>query len=324
MPSASPYPADLGRAHQTFVRTRVICHECLTQNRVLLCISQRRGGKAGERKPLTEKRNRKTEMGIPLLELKNVTYGMNGKKILKKVSWTVQDGEHWAILGPNGAGKTSLLKIVCGYLWPNDGGEVCRKGEALIDLSTLRRSIGWVTSTLVADVPADEKVLNTVLSGKYAQFGLWTFWWEKPGPGDFAAAENRLGELKCAHLAQRSFGSLSQGEQQKVLICRALMAEPYLLILDEPCAGMDPGARETFLSALSSLGKKRPLPGLLYVTHHPEEILPLFTNTLVLKNGAVLAKGPTGKILTPEMLKELYGVSAGLVEKNGRFWPIPE
>ncbi len=263
-------------------------------------------------------------MGFSLLELKDVTYRVNGKRILKKVSWTVRRGEHWAVLGPNGAGKTTLLRMVCGYLWPNEGGEVYRKGKALIDLSHLRRSIGWVTSTLVADIPEEEKVLNTVLSGKYAQLGLWVFSWEKPGAGDFEAVRNCLGELKCGHLAERPFGTLSQGEQQKVLICRALMAEPYLLILDEPCAGMDPGARETFLSALSSLGEKRSLPGLIYVTHHPEEILPIFTRTLILKEGKVMAEGATEEILTSQTIKQLYGVSVRLIEKNGRYWPIPD
>ncbi len=261
-------------------------------------------------------------MAIPLLELKNVTFGMNGKKILEKVSWTVRAGEHWALLGPNGAGKTTLLKIVCGYLWPNGGGEVYRKGKALLDLSTLRRSIGWVTSTLSADVPEDERVLNTVLSGKYAQLGLWPFFWEKPTTGDFTAARRKLVELKCEHLAERAFGTLSQGEQQKVLICRALMAEPYLLILDEPCAGMDPGARETLLSALSSLGKKRVLPALIYVTHHPEEILPIFGKTLILKSGKIMGQGATKQMLNSRSIKRLYGVSVHMVEKNGRYWPI--
>src|SRR5208283_2554593 len=112
-------------------------------------------------------------MGVPLLELRDVTYRMNGRKILDGVSWTVNEGENWAILGPNGAGKTTLLKIVCGYLWPNGGGEVLRNGESHADLGALRRSIGWVTSALVADIPRGERVLDTVVSGKYAQLGFW-------------------------------------------------------------------------------------------------------------------------------------------------------
>jgi iron complex transport system ATP-binding protein len=248
---------------------------------------------------------------------------MNGKNILERVSWTVRQGEHWAILGANGAGKTSLLKIVCGDLWPNRGGEVYRNGQDLLDLGALRRSIGWVASTLLRDIPRGETVLDTVVSGKYAQLGLWRCSGKEPEAGDFAAAGRFLAELGCGRLGMRAFGTLSQGEQQKVLICRALMAAPYLLILDEPCAGMDPGARETFLSALLSLGEPKRLPALIYVTHHPEEILPIFTRTLILKDGKVMREGATEKILTPRIMEQLYGAPLSLLRKNGRYWPVP-
>lgn len=260
---------------------------------------------------------------VPLLELRDVTCAFNGKNILERVSWTVRQGEHWAILGANGAGKTSLLKVICGDLWPNRGGEVYRNGEDLPDLGALRRSIGWVASTLVRDIPRREAVLDTVVSGRYAQLGLWSVPGEEPEAGAFAAAGRFLEELGCGDLGPRAFGTLSQGEQQKVLICRALMAAPYLLIPDEPCAGMDPGARETFLSALLSLGRKKPLPALIYVTHHPEEILPIFTRTLILKGGKVMREGATGEVLTPGTMERLYGAPLSLLRKNGRYWPMP-
>jgi iron complex transport system ATP-binding protein len=263
-------------------------------------------------------------MGVPLLELRDVTYRMNGRKILDCVSWTVNEGENWAILGPNGAGKTTLLKIVCGYVWPNGGGEVFRNGESHADLGLLRRSIGWVTSALVADIPRGEHVLDTVVSGKYAQLGLWVLPDEEPDAGALDAARECLAELQCDNLADRRFGTLSQGEQQKVLVCRALMARPYLLILDEPCAGMDPGARETFLSALSPLAAKADLPALVYVTHHPEEILPAFTRALVIKDGRIISVGDTDSALNSRMFDDLYGVSVQLMKKKGRYWPVPE
>jgi iron complex transport system ATP-binding protein len=260
----------------------------------------------------------------PLLELANVSYRLNGKTILDDVNWTVNAGENWAILGPNGAGKTTLLKIVCGYVWPNAGGLVKRCGRADADLGQLRRRIGWVTSVLLADIPRREAVLDTVLSGKYAQLGLWTLPWDKPDLNDLRTAQGHLERLGCINLAKRHFGTLSQGEKQKVLICRALMAEPYLLILDEPCAGLDPGSRETFLAALDSLAMKTDCPCLIYVTHHPEEILPIFGRSLILKNGRVVAHGATEDALTSEMMMSLYGASFRLLRKKGRYWPVAD
>ena len=263
-------------------------------------------------------------MTIPHLDLRKVTYALNGKKILDAVSWTVNEGDHWAILGPNRAGKTTLLQLACGYLWPNAGGEIYRKGERSVNLSELRRSIGWVTSTLVSEIPIRERVLNTVVSGKYAQIGLREYPGQSPTKSDFKRAKNYLEELGCEDLARRSFGTLSQGEQQKVLISRARMADPYLIILDEPCAGMDPGAREAFLSSLSSIEGNGIFPSLVYVTHHVEEILPMFKKTLLLKEGKIIRSGKTDDVLTSRTLKQLYGVSLKLVKKNGRYWSVPK
>lgn len=256
-------------------------------------------------------------------DLRNVTYGVNGKKIIDSLSWAVNPGEHWAVLGPNGSGKTTLLKLVCGYLWPNGGGKIYRKGQTLVNLCELRRSMGWVTATLVGEIPPREIVINTVVSGKYAQLGLREYPGQAATEDDFRQAKGFLEELGCENLTERRFGTLSQGEQQKVLICRARMTDPYLIILDEPCAGMDPGAREVFLSSLSFLGKNGGVPSLVYVTHHVEEILSFFKKTLVLQDGKIVAAGETSDVLNPNTLKQLYGVSLQLVRREGRFWPIP-
>ena len=261
---------------------------------------------------------------IPALELRNLSYVANGRKILDSIDWLVQAGEHWAILGPNGSGKTTLLKIASGYLWPNGGGEVYRKGKALTHLPELRKSIGWVTASLVSEIPAQEKVLNTVVSGKFAQIGYLGGLWGQASAHDFAQARRYLGELGCTHLRAREFGTLSQGEQQKVLIARARMTKPYLIILDEPCAGMDPGARENFLASLRKLGARKKIPALIYVTHHIEEILPLFRRTLVLRAGKVLHAGPTASVLKRNVLKDLYGVALVVIRRKGRYWPVVE
>jgi iron complex transport system ATP-binding protein len=244
---------------------------------------------------------------IPALELRDVSYVANGKTILGSVHWTVRSGEHWAILGANGSGKTTLLKIACGYIWPNAGGEVYRQGRLLTNLPELRKSIGWVTSTLTPEIPRHEKVIRTVVSGKFAQIGLLEQFGGNAGKKDYAAARRYLSEMGCDHLREQEFGVLSQGEQQKVLIARARMTRPYLIFLDEPCAGMDPGARENFLATLRRVAQQPKIPALIYVTHHIEEILAFFKKTLVLKDG-----------------QELYGISVSIVKKKGRCWPVAQ
>ena len=259
---------------------------------------------------------------IPALELRGVSYVGDGKRILDSINWKVKRGEHWAVLGPNGSGKTTLLKLACGYIWPNAGGEVYRKGKTLANLPELRKSIGWVTSVLVAAIPSREKVVRTVVSGKFAQIGYIEGFGGEATHGDYRLANRYLEEMGCGFLRDQEFGTLSQGEQQKVLIARARMTKPYLIFLDEPCAGMDPGARENFLASLRKMGRQEKIPALIYVTHHVEEILPMFRKTLVLKDGRVQHAGSTANVLKPDLLEELYGVSLSLLNKKGRRWPV--
>src|SRR5438445_919433 len=255
---------------------------------------------------------------VPAFELHSVSYVAAGRKILHSINWTVEQGEHWAILGPNGSGKTTLLKLACGYLWPNAGGEVYRKGKILIHLPELRKSIGWVTSALPAEIPSRERVLRTVVSGKFAQIGYVEGFGGEATRQDYRLAERYLAQMGSGNLRDQEFGVLSQGEQQKVLIARARMTKPYLIVLDEPCAGMDPGARENFLATLVKLGGQKKIPSLIYVTHHVEEILPLFCKTLILKEGRVLHSGATRAVLKPDVLRELSGVSLHIMNIKRR------
>jgi iron complex transport system ATP-binding protein len=258
------------------------------------------------------------------LELRNVGYRAGQHQILADVSWNVAAGEHWALLGPNGAGKTTLLRIACGYLWPNAGGEVLRRGEARTDLRQLRKSMGWVSHRLAAGIPPREPALETVVSGRRAEVGLkhWAHLPE-PAPEDLTAAQQLLVDLDCGQLADRPFGVLSQGEQQKVLIARAMMSLPLLIFLDEPCAGLDPGAREHFLHDLQGLAARSTLPSLILVTHHIEEIMPAFAQLLVMNQGAIVYRGSTREAIDTEMLQHLYGVQVhDMIRRDGRIWPV--
>lgn len=255
-----------------------------------------------------------------VLRVQGLKVQRGGVKLLDGVDWRVGCGEHWVVLGANGCGKTSLLKTLLGYLTPSAGEiEVLGKRYGEHDWRELRRRIGLVSSALQASVPPHETALETVVSGRTAQLDLW----ETPTRVEAAAARRQLARAGAGGLAARPWGVLSQGERQRVLIARALMARPRVLILDEPCAGMDPAARERFLARVECIGRERGAPSLVLVTHHVEEITPVFTHVLLLKAGRVLAAGPREEILgrgAAARLGETFGARLRLARRAGRFW----
>jgi iron complex transport system ATP-binding protein len=283
-----------------------------------------------------------------LISCEQVGYRQQDADILSGVDWRIERGQHWAVLGPNGCGKTTLLRIASGYLWPTSG-RVLRLGKELIDLAELRRSIGWVSNDLAAHVPDEDTGLETVVTGRLGMIGLKFLPFHEPTADDFEAAAEELARLGCESLADKPFGVLSQGERQQVLVARARVIKPLLLVLDEPCAGMDPGVRERFLawlneyvtadrrmdtpvrpSALQKTDKivhptnSRPdSPTVIFVTHHVEEIIPGVEKTLVMRSGRVFLAGPTHEVVTRETIENVYDTRIARIENSGqRLWPI--
>ncbi len=258
----------------------------------------------------------------PVLALENLRVARGKTVILHDLSWRVEHGQHWVILGGNGSGKTSLLGALTAYLTPS-GGSVQLLGATYgrgADWRELRRRVGLVSSSLRQMLPDEEPALLTVLSGKHAQI---QFWGRRPSAAERAEALACLAQVECAHLAERPWGVLSQGERQRVLIGRALMARPALMILDEPCAGLDPVARERFLTFVERLGQRTDpgAPTLVLVTHHVEEIQPVFTHALLLREGRLLAAGPTRRVLTSVNLSATFGADLRLrrTRRDGRW-----
>lgn len=252
----------------------------------------------------------------PILEVTDLRVDRGRTTILQDVVWRVQSGEHWVILGANGSGKTSLLKALTGFLTPTTG-EIAVLGQqyGASDWRELRLKIGMVTSAFAAAIPLAETALETVISGKFAQLDLWA----RVTRADRVAAARLLRLVGAARLATREWVYLSQGERQRVLIARALMPRPRLLILDEPCAGLDPVARENFLNFVDRLARRRGAPALVFVTHHVEEITPAFTHALLLRGGRVIASGPRGRLLTSARLSAAFGAPLRLVRAGDRY-----
>lgn len=240
----------------------------------------------------------------------------SGKEILRDVDWRMGRGEHWAIIGANGSGKTTMLQIAGGILFPTAGKvEVLGGRFGACDLFQLRRRIGWVSSALLARMPASETVREIVVSGLKATFGLVYEYSE----ADRELAESTIARVGIADRMDAPFGVLSQGEQQKTLFARSMMAEPELYILDEACSGLDLSARESFLRVVEEVmaGGRA---GVIMVTHHIEEIPTGITHALVLKSGRVLAAGPVEKCLTSAALGDAFAIGVTVERKNGRFW----
>jgi ABC-type molybdenum transport system, ATPase component/photorepair protein PhrA len=253
----------------------------------------------------------------PVLELSQVSVVRGGTRILGSIDWAVRPDERWVILGPNGAGKTTLLQIASAAMHPTSGTATLldeRLGAS--DVFDLRPRIGVASSAMARRIPADETVLDVVLTAAYAVTGRWNEQYEDV---DVKRARRVLDEWKLADFADRRFGTLSDGEQKRVQIARAVMTDPEMLLLDEPAASLDLGSREELLQLLGGFAQNPASPAMVMVTHHVEEIPPGFTHVLLLADGAVRAAGPIGEVLTGAHLSDTFGLPIELTEADGRF-----
>lgn len=258
----------------------------------------------------------KAETSPLVLSVHGLRLERGGTRILEDISWRVTRGQHWVMLGANGSGKTSLLSALTGYLMPT-AGEISLLGETYgrSDWRELRKKVGIVSSSVRQMMAEEELALDTVASGKYAMIQFWG----RITRREKAEALERLRQVECEYLARREWRVLSQGERQRVLIGRALMARPQVLILDEPCAGLDPAAREHFLQFLQRLGSQKNAPTLILVTHHVEEIMPVFSHVLILKHGRALVSGKKAPTLSSKILSQTFGAEVKLQIKAGRY-----
>ncbi|WP_276351406.1 ABC transporter ATP-binding protein [Cohnella caldifontis] len=250
-----------------------------------------------------------------MIHLRQLTLQRGERAILRGVNLEVKSGEHWALLGRNGSGKTSVLEIVTGYQFPTTGTvDVLGHRYGQVDLREVRKQIGYISSNLVEKLTLRDPVWEVVAGGYYAYLRLYQ---EVPEE----VKERALSELERAgmrKMADQPFGTLSQGERKKALLARTMMASPELLILDEPCAGLDYYEREKFLDTLGAFASKE--LSILYVTHHIEEIVPLFTHAALMTDGRISAQGPKRDVLTAEFMQEAYDLPLQVEWVDDRPW----
>ncbi|MFC4619160.1 ABC transporter ATP-binding protein [Camelliibacillus cellulosilyticus] len=252
-----------------------------------------------------------------LIELEHVHLIKQQKEIVSDISWKVEEGRHWAILGLNGAGKTTLLNLICGYHFPSKGAiKVFGEKFGHYPLHELRKQIGWVSASLLDKMQhhMTDSGLQVVLSGKFASIGLY----EQPNDKDVEKALDIMEDLGITRLKNQRYLNMSQGEKQRVLIGRALMTSPRLLILDEPCTGLDFLSKEQLLKTVARMGESSETT-VLYVTHQIDEILPMFTHTLLLKNGSSFSQGPTDVQLTSENLSNFCETPIVVKKQDSRY-----
>ncbi|PBB06624.1 ABC transporter ATP-binding protein [Salimicrobium humidisoli] len=251
-----------------------------------------------------------------IIDMKEVSLKREDRFILNNITWQVENGEHWAILGLNGSGKTFLLNLINAYTFPSSGTMNVlglEFGKTYL-AEKLRKQIGFVSASVQNRLHKGDNAFEVVLSGAFASIGLY----DTPTDEIREKAIRILRELDCYDYANRLYETLSSGEKQRVLIARALMAEPELLILDEPTNGLDFLAKEQMLESVERIAEKEKGPTILYVTHHVDEILPVFEHTLLLKEGEIYEAGETNRLLDSDMMTSFFGVPVEISEKNHR------
>jgi iron complex transport system ATP-binding protein len=252
-----------------------------------------------------------------VLDFADVTIRRGQATLLDRVSWRVNDDERWVILGPNGAGKTTLLQVASAQIHPTEGvAGILDEVLGAVDVFELRPRIGITSAALAERIPRGERVHDVVVSASYGVVGRWR---EAYDDLDHERATDLLTEVGVMHLVDRTFGTLSEGERKRVQIARALMADPELLLLDEPAAGLDLGGREDLVSTLSVLAADPASPATVLVSHHVEEIPPGFTHALLLRRGQVVSAGPIDEVITAANLSSAFGMPLVLNHEDGRW-----
>ncbi|MCB7137293.1 ABC transporter ATP-binding protein [Cellulosimicrobium marinum] len=252
-----------------------------------------------------------------VLDLQAITVRRGTTTILDAVDWQVNEGERWVILGRNGAGKTTMLQVASARMHPTSGtATILGERMGKVDVFELRPRIGLASAALADRIPPDETVRDVVLTAAYGVTGRWR---EQYEDFDTERADDLLRAFGVDHLADRLFGTLSEGERKRAQIARSLMTDPEILLLDEPAAGLDLGGREELVGALAELAGDPHSPVLVLVTHHVEEIPPGFTHLMLLRDGAVHRAGPIAEVLTAENLSEAFGLPLLVAHGGGRW-----
>lgn len=253
---------------------------------------------------------------VPVIALQGVAVRRGGRTILGPLSWTVRPGERWVVVGPNGSGKTTLAQIVSTYLWPSAGTvEILGQRVGRVDARELRRRVGYAGSGLEAAIEPAVTAGDVVLTARHAALGPW---WHAYDAADRERADLLLERLGVGGLAGQPFGLLSTGERRRVQIARALMPHPELLILDEPAAGLDLGARELLVRDLSTLAADEDVRAMVLITHHVEEVPTAFGHALVLSAGLAVGGGPIATALTSATLSAAFDLPIKLDRRAGR------
>ena len=256
-----------------------------------------------------------------ILSYKNVSFKRDGRGILKNINWEIKEGENWALIGLNGSGKSTLLSMIPAYTFATKGEVfVFDKKFGTCVWAEIKKKVGFVSSTLnnFSDRLNNQSLIDIVLSGKYNSIGIYQEITQK----DREKANNIIKDFKLSHLKLNKFGTLSQGEQRKTLLARAFMNSPSLLLLDEPCSGLDIRAREIFLKSLEENSKNINAIPFIYVTHQIEEIISSISYVAILDKGEIVAQGNKYEVLTDENLSKLYEIDVKIEWSNNRPWLI--